>query len=95
MITKKQYRIMQYALRSKGITARDGKDQNICRYLASKGFLHKEQVRGYMGYVVTQDGEIEMKKYQDDDYRFKVTTAISLIALVTSVVSIIVAICVQ
>lgn len=88
MITKKQYRLMKSVLKSNGTTAQDSQNHKIYTYLASKGFLHKEPVRGYMGYVVTQDGEVEIRKYEDDIYRFKVTTTISLIALVTSIVSI-------
>ena len=89
MITGKQYRLMKSICKNNGTTAQDFENQEIYRYLASKGLLHKQPVRGYAGYVVTQSGEIEMKIYREDTYRFKVTTAISFIALITSIVSVI------
>lgn len=84
MITGKQYRLMKSVLKNNGTTAQDTENHEMYRYLASKGFLHKQPVRGYEGFVVTQDGEIEMKIYREDTYRFKVTTTISFIALITS-----------
>lgn len=89
MITRKQYKIMKSICKNNGTTAQDAENNEIYHYLASKGFLHKQAVRGYMGYVVTQHGEVEMKIYREDTYRFKVTTIISFIALITSIVSVI------
>ena len=66
MITGKQYRLMKSVLKNNGTTAQDTENHEMYRYLASKGFLHKQPVRGYEGYVVTQDGEVEMKIYRED-----------------------------
>lgn len=95
MITRKQYQLMKSAYKNNGTTAQDTKNLEIYRYLASRGLLHKQPVRGYEGYVVTQNGEVEMKLYREDTYRFKVTTAISFIALITSIVSIILRFCIK
>lgn len=53
MITGKQYRLMKSVLKNNGTTAQDTENHEMYRYLASKGFLHKQPVRGYEGYVVT------------------------------------------
>lgn len=95
MITRKQYQLMKSVYKNNGTTAQDTENLEIYRYLASRGLLHKQPVRGYEGYVITQDGEIEMKLYREDTYRFKVTTAISFIALITSIVSIILRFCIK
>lgn len=95
MITGKQYRLMKSVLKNNGTTAQDTENHEMYRYLASKGFLRKQPVRGYEGYVVTQDGEVEMKIYREDTYRFKVTTAISFIALITSIISTILKFCIK
>lgn len=91
MITGKQYRLMKSVLKNNGTTAQDTENHEMYKYLV----LHKQPVRGYEGYVVTQDGEVEMKIYREDTYRFKVTTAISFIALITSIVSTILKFCIK
>lgn len=53
MITGKQYRLMKSVLKNNGTTAQDTENHEMYRYLASKGFLRKQPVRGYEGYVVT------------------------------------------
>lgn len=89
MITAKQYRLMKKVLKSNGSTAQDHENHELYQYLTYKGFLRKQAVRGYMGYVVTQDGEVEMKAYLEDIYKYYITTAISFVALITSIVAII------
>jgi succinate dehydrogenase/fumarate reductase flavoprotein subunit len=90
MITSKQYWLMRKILKKNGTTAQDYENHDIYLYLSEKGFLRKQAVRGYMGYVVTQDGEVAMEAYRDDVYRYRITTLISLIALITSIFSLII-----
>lgn len=89
MITRKQYKKLKSIYRSNGTTAKDSdRNRDLYQFLAGKGYIHKQPVRGYEGYVVTQEGEIEMKAYREDLFRFWVTTIISFIALIASIISI-------
>ncbi len=89
MITRKQYKKLKSIYRSNGTTAKDAdRNRELYQFLSQKGYIHKQPVRGYGGYVVTQEGEIEMKAYREDLFRFWVTTIISFIALIASIISI-------
>ena len=89
MITRKQYKKLKSIYHSNGTTAKDSdRNREMYRFLAGKNYIRKQEVRGYMGYVVTQEGEIEIKAYREDLFRFWVTTIISFIALVVSIISI-------
>lgn len=89
MITRKQYKKLKSIYRSNGTTSKDfERNRELYLFLSGKGYIRKQEVRGYGGYVVTQEGEIEMKAYREDLFRFWVTTIISFVALITSIVSI-------
>lgn len=89
MITHKQYKKLKSIYRSNGTTAKDSdRNRELYRFFAGKGYIHKQKVCGYEGYVVTQEGEIEMQAHREDLFRFWVTTIISFIALITSIISI-------
>lgn len=89
MITRRQYKKLKSIYRADGTTAKDiNQNRELYRFLSSKGYIKRQEVRGYNGYVVTQEGEIEMKLYREDIFRFWITTIISFVALIASIISI-------
>lgn len=89
MITREQYRMLNSILKSNGTTAKDYPlNREMYDFLFSQQYIKKYDVRGYRGYIVTELGKIEMKAYREDIYRFRITTILSVIAIITSIFSI-------
>ncbi len=89
MITRKQYKKLKSIYRSNGTTAKDfDRNRDLYYFLIQKGYIYKCHVRGFAGYIVTQEGEVEMKIYKEDLFRFWVTTIVSFAALVVSIIAI-------
>lgn len=94
MLTKKQYKFLKKV--SKKETPCDELQENddrICTYLLSKKFVEtylvcqngdilQENAKSY--YRISQDGEVELKLYKQENYRFWIPTVLSIIAIFAS-----------
>ena len=90
MISKKQYRKLRLIQLFNGTTAKDyGKRGDLYDYLKSKKLIKYDEVRGYRGYKVTEEGMAEMYTYRMEHFRFWFPSIVSVLALIASFLSII------
>ncbi len=94
MLTKKQYKFLKKVSKN-DIPCGDLRQNNdkAYQYLLRKGFIEEYNVnldgdimeRNLIYYCrVSEDGEVELKIYKQDNYRFWVPTILSIIAIIAS-----------
>ena len=86
MITKFQCKILKKALRNKGFNTDGPREADAARYLFEKKYLRRSRDKKHE-YEITQE-EVAIKVYFQDISRFWITTALSIIALITGLFSI-------
>lgn len=91
MITYEQYRKLRTILRANGTLAKDyEKRKDLYDYLLHQQYIKFCIIDCHWGFIVTQQGKVEIKSFKDDHHRFWITTFLSILALILSVVSIII-----
>lgn len=88
MLSPKQYRKLKSIQMFKGTRARDyAKNSDLYKFFLRKGLVKRKEVKGYNGFVITPEGEMELYMYKLERYHFWIPTIISIIALIISFIN--------
>ena len=88
MISRKQFNKLRSIAFFGGTTAKDySKRKCLYDYLHSNDLIRTEEVRGYSGYTVTEKGYAEMYAFRTEHYRFWFPSVVSVLALITSILT--------
>lgn len=89
MLSPRQYRKLKQISLFGGTTAKDySKNKRLYDHLKSEMYLVSDDIRGYMGFSVTEHGYSAMYQYRVEHFRFWFPSIVSLLALATSILSV-------
>lgn len=89
MLSTKQYRKLKFIQRMHGTTATDrDKYADMYNFFLAKGLVKRKEIEGFVGLVITQDGETELYMHKLQSYHFWMPTFLSFIAIITSIAAV-------
>lgn len=89
MLSPKQFRKLKSIQKSQGTKATDyNENSDLYNFFLRKGFIKKQMIGEYYGFILTPDGDSEIYTYEVEHYRFWVPTTLSIIAIFTSILAI-------
>ncbi|MBE5877086.1 MAG: hypothetical protein E7290_09415 [Lachnospiraceae bacterium] len=90
MLAKHHYKKLKQINRTGGTKATDyAKHSSVYSFLASKGYILKSPYQGYEGYIITEEGKLELELCRMERYHFWIPTVLSIIAIIVSIIAII------